>query len=208
MGWLELVMICCFYLNRASGDVLNQAYNGPLGWSSNYVKYELYFGLSIQLPNGTNTTISVGEFQHFLDNYITPIFPDGLTWYPVKGQWFGQRQGLIKEESIVVIIYAEYNIESYNNITHIANQYCLLYDQEAVLSGITASQVCFVGPDSMCISKGTSLYSDGTILACLVVSTISILFSCVNSSYLCVKFRSRSSTLTDDTNSPLLKSNM
>jgi hypothetical protein len=49
-----------------------------------------YFGLTIQI-NGTNSNITLGEFQQFLDAEVTPKFPSGLSWKPVNGQYNGSQ---------------------------------------------------------------------------------------------------------------------
>ncbi len=55
---------------------------------------DLYFGLSI--PGGG--AVSEAEWQRFVDEEITPRFPDGLTITDAKGQW-RDASGIVREPS-------------------------------------------------------------------------------------------------------------
>jgi hypothetical protein len=55
---------------------------------------ELYFGLSI--PGGG--TVSEADWRRFVDEEITPRFPDGLTITAAEGQW-KDRTGMVREPS-------------------------------------------------------------------------------------------------------------
>ena len=40
------------------------------------IRTELYFG-----------PVPIGQWNQFLAQVVTPLFPDGLTWFDVQGQW-------------------------------------------------------------------------------------------------------------------------
>jgi hypothetical protein len=65
---------------------------------------ELYFGLLI--PGGG--AVSEVDWQRFVDDEITPRFPDGLTITDAKGQW-KDRTGIVREPSkrLFVVIAGE-----------------------------------------------------------------------------------------------------
>ena len=138
---------------------------------SNWAKGELFFGLSIQTEvNGTlqDGVISYEEFDSFIDEYITPVFPDGLTYLNASGQWLSQSGNLVVEPSIYMIIYYENNADNEENIQQIVQSYMDLYQQEAVLYTSMVSTVCTTPQD--CLSEQQTYHSTLSILAlCLAL---------------------------------------
>lgn len=61
---------------------------------------QLFFGRNI----GSKPGVSDTEFRKFVDEELTPRFPDGLTVLDGGGQWKGQENALIRESSKVVLI--------------------------------------------------------------------------------------------------------
>jgi hypothetical protein len=61
-----------------------------------FVRTELYFGTA--KPAGA---VTEAEFKKFLDDVVTPLFPDGLTVIKGDGQFKGEDGVTIKEESFV-----------------------------------------------------------------------------------------------------------
>lgn len=61
---------------------------------------QLFFGRS----SGATPSVSEDSFRKFVDEEITPRFPDGLTVLDGGGQWRGDENQLIREASKVVLI--------------------------------------------------------------------------------------------------------
>ena len=61
---------------------------------------QLFFGRNV----GDQPGVSNEAFRKFLDEEITPRFPDGLTVLDGGGQWQGPENKLIREASKVVLI--------------------------------------------------------------------------------------------------------
>ena len=61
---------------------------------------QLFFGRS----TGAAPSVSEDAFRRFVDEEITPRFPDGLTVLEGGGQWRGAENQLIREASKVVLI--------------------------------------------------------------------------------------------------------
>lgn len=99
----------------------------------------LYFGLS--LPN--NSQVSTEKWQEFVNDQITPRFPDGLTIVDAKGQWKNSSGVIVKEPSKMVIILhpAENKINS--KLTEIRQQYKEKFHQESVLLTTQSIKVDF-----------------------------------------------------------------
>jgi hypothetical protein len=61
---------------------------------------QLFFGRNV----GAKPTVSEADFRAFLDQEVTPRFPDGLTVMDGGGQWRGAENQLIREAAKVVLI--------------------------------------------------------------------------------------------------------
>jgi hypothetical protein len=102
-----------------------------------FARTELYFGTA--RPDGL-PPVTEQEFQRFLDNNITPAFPDGLTLLTGLGQFRGADDVAIEEESFLVILLypVETKRESNEKIEQIRRDYKEEFRQESVLR----SDVC------------------------------------------------------------------
>jgi hypothetical protein len=106
------------------------------GW----VKTELIFGLS----TADGDTLSDAEWQHFVDEEITPRFQDGLTIIKSSGQWMSPNlHQLIKEASYIVIMVYKPNHETDMKIEAIRSVYKKRFSQESVLRIDTETDVSF-----------------------------------------------------------------
>jgi hypothetical protein len=61
------------------------------------IRTELYFG-----------PVPIGNWNEFLAQIVTPLFPDGLTWFDVQGQWRGP-DGKIRNlpSRMLIILYPD-----------------------------------------------------------------------------------------------------
>jgi hypothetical protein len=112
----------------ATTDLCPDELYGP--GSEAWVRGELYFGTTKE----DGTAYSPEEFATFLDNEITPRFPDGLTLLTGLGQWKGQ-SGIIQERSqLLIILYpADTAAESSAKLEEIRDLYEQQFHQESVL---------------------------------------------------------------------------
>jgi hypothetical protein len=96
-----------------------------------FLRTELYFGSN--KPDGTAVTPE--EFQKFLNEVITPLFPDGLTLLTGLGQFKGSSGVIERERSMVLILL--YPVEtartSGQSIETIRAAYEKKFQQESVL---------------------------------------------------------------------------
>lgn len=99
--------------------------------SEPWVRVELYFGTT--LPDGSPLTAE--QWQAFLDEEITPRFPDGLTVLEGYGQFLSSQGVIQAADSIVLIIFipAEFAASSSNLIEEIRDEYETQFEQESVL---------------------------------------------------------------------------
>jgi hypothetical protein len=136
-----LVMACAgAFLSRAlepSGALSAQseytAIQRPCTASENarrWARTELYFGKG--KPDGSIVTDD--EFRVFLDDVITPRFPDGLTVLPGGGQFRGSSGRITREAAMFVILhYPAGEKDSSIRIEEIRDIYRKTFQQESVL---------------------------------------------------------------------------
>ena len=89
----------------------------------NFARTELFFGTA--KPNGV---VSDAEFFEFIDEQVTPLFPDGLTLLKGDGQFRGEDGLIVKEDSFVLILL--YPVESFRESSRRINMIRRLYREE------------------------------------------------------------------------------
>jgi hypothetical protein len=99
------------------------------GCAARHVADRLFLGREI--PGGG--VVSEAEWDAFLDEVVTPRFPEGLTVWRADGQWL-DAQGLTVQEPVMVIeVLHPADAEADAAIAEIANEYRRRFRQEAVL---------------------------------------------------------------------------
>lgn len=95
-----------------------------------FARTELYFGSERPGPD-----VSRRDFAQFLDEEITPRFPDGLTLLSGRGQFREADGTIVEETSFVLILFYPYEdrAESSARIEEIRRLYLNAFDQESVL---------------------------------------------------------------------------
>src|SRR5258705_2191499 len=68
--------------------------------SEKFIRTELYFGLT----KPDKTTLTDAEWSAFVDEAITPRFPNGFTVLDAEGQWRNNEGKIAKESSKVFIV--------------------------------------------------------------------------------------------------------
>jgi hypothetical protein len=95
-----------------------------------FARTELFFGTAKR-----EGAVTPDEFTGFLDDVVTPLFPDGLTVTRVDGQFRGEDGVTIKEDAYVLVLMypAEGLKASSANIDLIRRLYMSRHEQESVL---------------------------------------------------------------------------
>jgi hypothetical protein len=113
----------------------SQPYVGDL-WR----RSELYFGS--QKPDGD--AVTEAQFEQFVDDVITPRFPDGLTLLKGYGQFRNSANVIVEEQSFVLILlYPLDDKEANREIEEIRETYKKSFDQESVLRVDSIERVSF-----------------------------------------------------------------
>jgi Protein of unknown function (DUF3574) len=103
---------------------------GARNRAASFARTELFFGTA--KPDGV---VTPEEFQSFIDQEVTPRFPDGLTILDGRGQFRTADGVLVKENSFVLLLMypAETANESTRKIERIRRLYAWQFQQESVL---------------------------------------------------------------------------
>jgi hypothetical protein len=114
--------------------------SAPQPWT----RTDLYLGLTRQ----NNSLIPDAEFQHFVDIYITPLFPDGFTLTPALGQYLDTHHTLHQEPTrILTILYPTSTAQETNHkLQQLITAYCHEENQESVLRTDTPQHAEFLSP--------------------------------------------------------------
>ena len=99
--------------------------------SVDFARTELFFGTA----KADGTVVTDEEFNLFIDDAVTPRFPDGLTLLKADGQFQDASGTIIKEASFVLILL--YPVEDFlvssRKINVIRETYKEAFQQESVL---------------------------------------------------------------------------
>jgi Protein of unknown function (DUF3574) len=88
---------------------------------------QLFFGRNV----GGKPGVSEADFRRFVDEELTPRFPDGLTVLDGGGQWRGDENRLIREASKVVLIVLPKGHEVPGRIDAARSAYKTRFHQDA-----------------------------------------------------------------------------
>ncbi len=90
---------------------------------------QLMFGRN----DGDRLAVSDADWSRFVDEVITPRFPDGLSVMDVQGQWRGPGGTLAREPSKVVYLVLDGGPDDPAKIAHIREDYKARFHQQSVL---------------------------------------------------------------------------
>ncbi|EWY37010.1 hypothetical protein N825_22130 [Skermanella stibiiresistens SB22] len=130
------VMVASVFLGGCAGPMTVGC--GPGG--SPGVVAEVVFGRNI----GDALGVSDADWNRFLDEEVTPRFPDGLTVLDAGGQWRDTERGtVVREPSKVVVIVLLDEVLDRPRIGQIAEAYKTKFKQQAVLTMLRPACVSF-----------------------------------------------------------------
>lgn len=89
----------------------------------------LFFGR--QIPDGG--LVSDAEWAMFLEEVVTPRFPDGLTVWRADGQWLDEEGLTVREPVMVIEVLHPPGGDDDAAIAEIADEYRRRFRQDAVL---------------------------------------------------------------------------
>jgi len=90
---------------------------------------QLFFGRDI----GDQVGVSEADFARFVDEELTPRFPDGLTILDAAGQWRGADGVVGREPSKVVVLALPGRTGAEDKLDAVRSAYKTRFSQEAVM---------------------------------------------------------------------------
>lgn len=97
---------------------------------------QLFFGRKI----GDQVAVSEADFARFVDEELTPRFPDGLTVLDATGQWRSAAGPIVREPSKVVILALPGRFGGEDRLHAVRTAYRQRFSQEAVM--VVTQPVC------------------------------------------------------------------
>jgi hypothetical protein len=105
-----------------------------------WIREELTFGSDVR----GGKTVSETEWQKFLDEVVTPRFPEGFSVSDGYGQYRMHQGTIIKEKNWTVTVYVrEWTPSNERAIEEIIRIYKDRFQQEAVMRATTTARVRF-----------------------------------------------------------------
>jgi hypothetical protein len=92
---------------------------------------ELVFGRSSDDP--AYPSVSEADFTRFLDQEVTPRFPDGLTVIDAQGRWAAPAGKAVHEQSKMVMIVLPGRADDRRKLDEVRDAYKSRYHQQSVL---------------------------------------------------------------------------
>jgi hypothetical protein len=105
-----------------------------------WVRTELFFGTEKPGPDVTDQ-----QFSRFVNDTVTPRFPDGLTVLDGNGQWRDSSGRIVRERSkVLILLYPGDSAgDSNRKIEEIRDAYEKRFQQESVLRADSEETVSF-----------------------------------------------------------------
>jgi hypothetical protein len=100
---------------------------------------QLFFGRNV----GPADQVSDADFRRFVDDELTPRFPDGLTVLEGGGQWRGGENQLVRESSKIVILVLPRRNDATTKINAVRDAYKRRFKQDSVLLVTTTTCASF-----------------------------------------------------------------
>ncbi|NJL18473.1 MAG: DUF3574 domain-containing protein [Nitrospira sp.] len=95
------------------------------GWGQRAVQELLYFGT--EMPSGH---VSPQDWAHFLNEIVTPRFPNGFSTWHASGQWRSASGDIIRESSYVLSLLHSEDVDQEQAIRELINSYKTRFHQE------------------------------------------------------------------------------
>ena len=100
---------------------------------------EIFFGRG--KPDGSQVTDA--EWDEFMDHFVTPRFPQGLTVLEAQGRWKGNSGKIVKEASKILVLVYQPSPENTKKLDEICTEYKTKFQQEALLKVTQGVDVSF-----------------------------------------------------------------
>ena len=104
-----------------------------------WTRTDLYFGLSKR----GGASVSEEDWNRFVDDQITPRFPDGFTVTPAQGHYLQDGQVIVEPSKVVTILHQRAQ-DVDDRINALVKEYVQRFNQDSVLRCDEQSSVRFI----------------------------------------------------------------
>ena len=136
---IALAGALCVMVMAATACSGTRALSCPEG-TERWVEYQLFMGRG----GPDDEIVDDAAWDAFLDQAVTPRFPDGLTAVDGRGQWRGSDGAIKQERSKLLVILAPPGAGVRQMLDEISQEYKVQFSQEAVLQTVTETCVAFL----------------------------------------------------------------
>ena len=130
-----LLAVALTAMLAAASCAAEDVYECPAGSELN-VEYRLFMGRN----SGGVEVVSDQDWAVFLQDIVTPRFPNGLTVLDGEGQWQIESGDIERERSKVLVILSPQGGGAQAHLAEVATSYKQLFNQGAVIQ--TSAGVC------------------------------------------------------------------
>lgn len=117
-------MTMLILISACQSNIINDCPDGL----TKFNKVSLYFGTSTNEGIITNE-----EWSNFLDEIVTPNFPEGMTIHDTYGQWKRPDGDIVKEPGKVIVHIYDINEDKSENIKAIINGFKERFKAQSVI---------------------------------------------------------------------------
>ena len=138
--WTQMAALICLALALLAATARAEA-DEPVcpDGSELFVRYELFMGRS----NQSGEVVDDAAWASFLEDTVTPRFPDGLSVLDAQGQWRDSGGVIQKERSKLLVIRAPPGDDGARLIGEVSDEYKRRFEQESVLRVVSDACVSF-----------------------------------------------------------------
>lgn len=108
---IALCLLLCLALCPSAGRAATAV-------QENVVWYRVHLGMGVG-----DLAVAPAKMHAFIDESVTPLFPNGLTITEARGQWRSPEHGLVRERTTVVDIQCPDTDENWAAIEVLARKY-------------------------------------------------------------------------------------
>lgn len=123
-----LSLSCCLALLTLGGCASLSGPACPVGQEPMRTA-QLFFGRNI----GHKPGVSEADFRTFVDQELTPRFPEGLTVLDGGGQWKGDENKMIREASKIVVLVLPTKGDAAGKLNDARQAYVRRFHQDSVM---------------------------------------------------------------------------
>jgi hypothetical protein len=109
-----------------------------------WIRTDLYFGLSKR----GGAIIPDEEWNKFVDEQVTPRFPDGFTVTSAQGHYLQDGQVIVEPSKVLTIMHRGAAHDADDRINAIVKEYCQRFEQDSVLRSDEPNDVRFLTKQS------------------------------------------------------------